>query len=654
MATKILRTLEGRERIVPLDAERPPRRYRKRRASFGSAEEQLSPNAERFETVRTTDFELTEHADNGQQDYPLSTEHDVATEPQQTIPEGPPSPEVAINMPENKSSSVAGWRQSDDPLPGDKSSSTLGWRHPDELLHTSNVEQRHVPVPAHIVRPMRTVEQTPASAYLTGLTEVDNSGTESVNAQETGIEDSVSKNKGISKGTTLSLQQETFQKARKTFRNVPRPETPKAMSRLASPFNQGIDIEELNKRTHKYDGMHQEHEGNIDLDTIDPSKLTGDELAKWMYQKVRRRHPEATKGMPKRLEDAPPFESTRPWKKDPGKPVPSNKKSARANKGKAPDIRNYGQVELDSSSEADSDVQRMYFQEIEHRRNAESGQWNFRNEGYSKAPRTPQELPVRFKQETYRPKIENEGKDTYYGYDTLAGQGDALQNKIPAYMHHHTDVQGSTHTPSAKHDIKMNRPNPDVIRTVPDASDDSEDESETAKGKESEEKNFHRSSVPPIKRSADRNSKGHRKRTTRDTAEPQSSNTPQTNRFASVRPSDNLARKSYVNRAIQRAEIVKRQDPDPDPGDSSSDSSDSSGYSSSDDGNDSDALFEPTDIDSSDSEGTKKRKKLAKRKWNKELLKLKIQMQSAKPIVPTVYSGEPNLQRYTKTSGSTT
>ncbi|EJC97522.1 uncharacterized protein FOMMEDRAFT_162989 [Fomitiporia mediterranea MF3/22] len=170
MATKILRTLEGHEQIVPLDAERPPRRYCKRQASFGSAKEQLSLNAERFEMVHTTDFELTEHADNGQQDYPLSTEHNVATKPQQTILEGPPSPEVAINMPENKSLSVAGWRQSDDPLPGDKSSSTLGWRHPDELLHT---------------------KQTPASAYLTGLTEVDNSGTESINTQETGIEDSV-------------------------------------------------------------------------------------------------------------------------------------------------------------------------------------------------------------------------------------------------------------------------------------------------------------------------------------------------------------------------------------------------------------------------------------------------------------------------------
>ena len=65
-------------------------------------------------------------------------------------------------------------------------------------------------------------------------------------------------------------------------------------------------------------------------------------------------------------------------------------------------------------------------------------------------------------------------------------------------------------------------------------------------------------------------------------------------------------------------------------------------------GNDSDILFEPSDIDSNNSKATKRHKKHAMRKWNRELLKLKIQMQSTKPIIPTVYSGEPNLQKYTK------
>ena len=53
-----------------------------------------------------------------------------------------------------------------------------------------------------------------------------------------------------------------------------------------------------------------------------------------------------------------------------------------------------------------------------------------------------------------------------------------------------------------------------------------------------------------------RNSTGHNNRTTQAANKPHSSNTLQTSRFASVRPSDNLVRKSYVNQAIQRAEII--------------------------------------------------------------------------------------------------
>ena len=103
-----------------------------------------------------------------------------------------------------------------------------------------------------------------------------------------------------------------------------------------------------------------------------------------------------------------------------------------------------------------------------------------------------------------------------------------------------------------------------------------------------------------------------------------------------------------MNQVIQRVEIINQHNPDLDPGDSPSDPLDSSSASDNNNSNDSDILFEPSDVDSNDSKATKRCKKCAKRKWNRELLKLKIQMQSAKPIVPTVYSGELNLQKYTK------
>ena len=106
----------------------------------------------------------------------------------------------------------------------------------------------------------------------------------------------------------------------------------------------------------------------------------------------------------------------------------------------------------------------------------------------------------------------------------------------------------------------------------------------------------------------------HNNRTTQAANKLHSSNTLQTSRFASVRPLDNLARKSYVNQAIQRVEITNQHNPDLDPGDSPSDPSDLSSASDNNNGNDSDILFEPSDIDSNNSEATKRCKKCTKRK----------------------------------------
>ena len=103
---------------------------------------------------------------------------------------------------------------------------------------------------------MCTVEQTLVSTYLTRLTEIEENSTGGGNAQEIDIEDSVSQVKDIRKGTPIPPKKDTFQQARKTFRDVPRHETPKPPSRLASPFNQTIDINDLNRRTHSYNGMY--------------------------------------------------------------------------------------------------------------------------------------------------------------------------------------------------------------------------------------------------------------------------------------------------------------------------------------------------------------------------------------------------------------
>ena len=64
--------------------------------------------------------QFTDIHDNGQQDYTLLANKDVATEPLQMIPGGPPSPEILTNMLESKSLSLVSWRQPNIPDAGDK------------------------------------------------------------------------------------------------------------------------------------------------------------------------------------------------------------------------------------------------------------------------------------------------------------------------------------------------------------------------------------------------------------------------------------------------------------------------------------------------------------------------------------------------------
>ena len=103
---------------------------------------------------------------------------------------------------------------------------------------------------------MCTVEQTLVSVYLTRLTEIEESSTGGRNAQEIDIEDSVSQAKDIRKRTLIPPKKDVFQQARKTFRDVLRHETLKPTSRLASPFNQTININNLNRKTHSYNRMY--------------------------------------------------------------------------------------------------------------------------------------------------------------------------------------------------------------------------------------------------------------------------------------------------------------------------------------------------------------------------------------------------------------
>lgn len=131
---------------------------------------------------------------------------------------------------------------------------------------------------------------------------------------------------------------------------------------------------------------------------------------------------------------------------------------------------------------------------------------------------------------------------------------------------------------------------------------------------------------------------------TRQNHKSQSSNHTLRHRYTSFRPSDTLAIDSYAYKVIQSSRIQKNRNIDSD-SDPDSDYSDSS---SSEDDNQRNVLFKLSDIDLSDTKDIKKHKKRLRKKQNKELLRLKIQMYSTGPITPTPYAGKPDLQRYTR------
>ena len=151
------------------------------------------------------------------------------------------------------------------------------------------------------------------------------------------------------------------------------------------------------------------------------------------------------------------------------------------------------------------------------------------------------------------------------------------------------------------------------------------------------------STILLIKYSTDRNRKVYRNRTPQDTAKPHSGTTLCMNRFMSVKTSDNIAKKNYMNQAIIRVETVNFRILDLDPSNNPSDTSYSSRYLSSGISKDSTALSEPTEMHTSDSASTKRLKHPKARKSNIKLLKPEIPMQYKTHIDSTRDSGEISL-----------
>lgn len=114
-------------------------------------------------------------------------------------------------------------------------------------------------------------------------------------------------------------------------------------------------------------------------------------------------------------------------------------------------------------------------------------------------------------------------------------------------------------------------------------------------------------------------------------------------RFPSLKPAENLNAGSFLMKAIDRSQLrgygrmgslgpVKGPNGGPgDPGDS-----------------DDDPLIEPESINSSDLEETKKTKKRHKKAWKQAMFRMKIRSMGAKAIAPTPYDGEASMSKISK------
>ena len=86
-------------------------------------------------------------------------------------------------------------------------------------------------------------------------------------------------------------------------------------------------------------------------------------ISEWIPQKLLEDSSEADRGGRERLRQLLSNSQGKihTKKKDPSKSTHNSRQKVKASKGKALDIQNYSQVELDYFSKAESEVQRLYF-----------------------------------------------------------------------------------------------------------------------------------------------------------------------------------------------------------------------------------------------------------------------------------------------------
>ena len=133
-------------------------------------------------------------------------------------------------------------------------------------------------------------------------------------------------------------------------------------------------------------------------DKQEQSRVLAATISEWILEKLLEDSFRTNKDSKKRSRQivSNPQERIHTKKKDSGKSTHNSRQKAKASKGKAPDIQNYSQVELDYSSKAELEVQRLYFQEIENRKNLEQQRVVFSQEDYIQTLKSLQKKLVQF------------------------------------------------------------------------------------------------------------------------------------------------------------------------------------------------------------------------------------------------------------------
>ena len=98
-------------------------------------------------------------------------------------------------------------------------------------------------------------------------------------------------------------------------------------------------------------------------DKQEQSRVLAATISEWIPEKPLEDSSRTNKGSKKRSRQivSNSQERIHTKKKDLSKSTHNSRQKAKASKGKALDIQNYSQVELDHSSKADLEVQRLYF-----------------------------------------------------------------------------------------------------------------------------------------------------------------------------------------------------------------------------------------------------------------------------------------------------